>query len=371
LKTKNAALLAVLVASLVFPTTGRAETNAVANGVGFTCPAAQITTAPAAGTTLSVISYVVPPSGFDPLTASSAELNCYNIPQQPSDPNGAAGWRTAMQHLRYWITPDPVDAGFFSETPNTQADSPTFSIHPDATLGGITAQGSTQWAGYIAYANQTIQGTYVGQNPSVTWHSAWATWTVTPNTNHSGAALLDWVGYGGGPVVGGPLVQAGSIACGVGYQCVSGNNPNQYTLWYENYPRESALLPSGDFALNVNDTIYAEVDNNSSTSSFFFLEDETSGQYLSFIESNEQTQTNTTVEWAFESTQAGLPFTVNPFFYAGAEGITGSEQWISQGVHSWNNLAIYIPGYAGTTGINTSNDGFHICPGGTGYKMQC
>jgi hypothetical protein len=45
---------------------------------------------------------VVPPSNFDPATASEADLERYGLPARPTDPDALAEWSKAWNGKRHW-----------------------------------------------------------------------------------------------------------------------------------------------------------------------------------------------------------------------------------------------------------------------------
>lgn len=48
---------------------------------------------------------VEPPSSFDPMRASDAELACYGFPARPAEGPALAKWQVAMQYAQHYITP--------------------------------------------------------------------------------------------------------------------------------------------------------------------------------------------------------------------------------------------------------------------------
>lgn len=42
--------------------------------------------------------------GFNPLTATDAQLTAHQLPERPTDPVALASWTRAMKHIRYLVT---------------------------------------------------------------------------------------------------------------------------------------------------------------------------------------------------------------------------------------------------------------------------
>ena len=149
----------------------------------------------------SVLTVPTPPAGFDPLTASDAELALYDFPARPTDATDLADWTRAM-------------AAYTSDLP--PANSMTF----DGVASNFHDQSSYNWSGFDQ-GTQGLQNTnYIGVKGEITVPSFSGTSCQDsyPGQNGLGA----WVGLGGTPSngVGSPLVQEG-IECG---------SPLQYSL---------------------------------------------------------------------------------------------------------------------------------------------
>lgn len=114
----------------------------------------------------AVAVYTPAPAGFDPLTASPAQLARYNIPAAPRSGPGLAQWRSAMAELHFVAAPRTL-----SVLPAHAASSvPDYSDH---------------WAGYVDYG-----GPY--QRVSTTWSEP----SFARDRCRAGALTL-WAGIGG------------------------------------------------------------------------------------------------------------------------------------------------------------------------------
>lgn len=145
----------------------------------------------------------VPPRGWDPLTATPDELNAYNIPPRPTDPDGLISWTELVTQSR-WERPK-FQPGRASASPNA---TPT----GDAT--GPSALATLNWGGIVS------RGTYT--NVSGRWRQPYA---YAPQTNRP-ALATQWVGLGGF-AAGIPLIQMGTEAR------VYPDGSGSYDAWYE------------------------------------------------------------------------------------------------------------------------------------------
>ena len=98
----------------------------------------------AAGATLQ---YVVPPTDFNPLTASVATLSAYGFPSPPANANGRADWTNAMSGYRSVPLPH-LCQGVATD------DGPPMMMTPIATAD-IPPPVGGQWGGRLAQAGGT------------------------------------------------------------------------------------------------------------------------------------------------------------------------------------------------------------------------
>ena len=91
-----------------------------------------------------------PPQGFDPVTASAAELNRYGIPPRPDpkkDPTGFAIWQQVLANVHERVTPEVVETNRVHGP--IQLAGPLVAKTAGVTKGvDIT---STNWSGPVIY----------------------------------------------------------------------------------------------------------------------------------------------------------------------------------------------------------------------------
>lgn len=107
-----------------------------------------------------VAHYTVPPAGFDPLTATPAQLQEYDLPAKPTDLDQLATWEQTMSKLR--VAPAP---GFMAELPDVHADvdSPNWSGHViTGSAGSFTSTGVDYW-------EPIYMGSACSTNSAVIW----------------------------------------------------------------------------------------------------------------------------------------------------------------------------------------------------------
>jgi hypothetical protein len=189
-----------------------------------------------------------PTPGFDPLTATNAELVANGFPQRPNslDPAVLAAWRNTVSHATHYVDPHPiVGSTYHNET-------------------------STNWAGHVVstavhsvsrYAY--VQGAWI--QPSVPGNSNYS------NSNYASApAASFWAGLGAQY-----LIQTGADS-------ISTSTP-QYKFWTEDYPAatvwEGPVIRPGDLA-------HVEATYNGNNTTTYWLSDQTTGAYSSFTNSS-------------------------------------------------------------------------------------
>ena len=189
-----------------------------------------------------------PPATFDPTTADNAELQAAGFPPRPSgDSNSPAVqmWLKAVKSANTYSAPNPA-------------------------IGTVThgTQYSTNWAGYCAPSSD------FSGSPNFTF--AMASWTqpaVTGDSNYSNYNTAPdssfWVGTGVTQ-----LIQAGvdSIATGT----------PQYRFWTEDYPAPTVWEGP---VIHPGDGIFVDVIYEGNNEAYYFLENTTTGNYQSFINS--------------------------------------------------------------------------------------
>jgi len=89
----------------------------------------------------SQASVLVPPAGFNPLTATSAQLNEYGFPPRPTDPSALQQWQAEFRNYSGAANPPPFLAG----SNITTQTGPVLGSDP-ITAGTTT---SSNWSGYV------------------------------------------------------------------------------------------------------------------------------------------------------------------------------------------------------------------------------
>lgn len=139
--------------------------------------------------------YTPAPAGFNPLSASPAQLARYNIPAEPAGGRARAVWRADMSKLHFVAAPLSLRA----VRPNAASSVPDYSDHwagyvdyggPYQTVSATWSQPSfsvsrcrrgalTLWAGIGGYGSEYLaqDGTSVG-TPGLGRDQAW--WEITP-----------------------------------------------------------------------------------------------------------------------------------------------------------------------------------------------
>jgi Peptidase A4 family len=183
------------------------------------------------------------PTGFDPRTATAAELAAVDFPQRPTDPELLPTWQAYAAKFA---------AGKVDRTPTCDVvDHPEASAGP-AVTPDATGSTSLNWAGNVDNANS--------------YTDAEATWVVPPASGGSGAYSVHWVGVGLGNSSQFPLAQAGSWSRGDG----------STFAWYEVFPQRN-IIQATAFGSVTGHILFAHVTFNNSGGSSFHLVDQTSG----------------------------------------------------------------------------------------------
>lgn len=188
--------------------------------------------------------YSQPPAGFNPLTASSAQLATYGFPPPPPGDNAGAtsDWEAMVQGAKYYSDPQPI------------CGSTTHAVYTGF------------WAGHVA-PNSDYSGDHFTWSeatwiqPGVPGDASYpdADWQSSPD-----ASFWDGIGVSS-------LVQAGADSFAT-------TDPS-YRFWTEDYPNntiwEGPVISPGDAA-------FAYVSYISSSDCYYFLENNTSGSYQTF-----------------------------------------------------------------------------------------
>lgn len=196
-----------------------------------------------------------PPAGFNPLTATAAQLAAYGFPPRPSNAAALALWDNAMVHATTW-------------EPGPAATSTPTTVTPDGAIG----QERTNWAGYEANSDN---------NGGAQFTDALVQFTVprvpanSHYTSYSPSDPMDayWVGQGGVSEDGGALWQAALLA-------VSEQTP-YYVFAYEYAPVDVKAIRITSVSITAGQTAYLEVwyTQNQGDYGHFWVENITTGHY--------------------------------------------------------------------------------------------
>lgn len=200
----------------------------------------------------STVSQRVAPQGWSPLHASAATLRAYGFPPRPSGGVALANWTQAAAALR-------------SAAPVGMCETDRYNT--------VTHTASSQnWAG-----GMTINGT---TSTNTFWDATmrWTEPTFSSGCGTSGYSV--WSGMGGWNEHSGQwrLIQAGTDV---------GSSLNSVHAWWEMITQDTGN-PEVAFtgsSINHGDTVYADSYYISGTA-YFFVEDETTGNYWSTSESS-------------------------------------------------------------------------------------
>ena len=184
---------------------------------------------PAVGCTTSLLGFPPVPIGFDPLTASNAQLTRYGFPSRPTGGAALQSWETAMQDAHVEVC--------------TQGATTTAAL-PSGTQVTTTR---SAWAGYEADSQS---------NSHIGFTQVQATWAASPingNSNYSTYKTNDpmvgfWVGLGGSTTT--SLVQAGILE-------VATATP-QYRFFTQAAPGQTTPDLRGP-VVNAGDEVYVSV----------------------------------------------------------------------------------------------------------------
>jgi hypothetical protein len=240
------------------------------------------------------------PTNFDPLTATAAQLAHYGFPPRPSGPGALAAWTTAMKDARHELP------GYIS--------APSASVVSPAGQVGATP---SSWAGFSAESSDNsgtpftfVQGTLVV--PSVQSDSSYGSYSVNDPMD------AFWFGLGGDTTAPSAIAQAGVLT-------VAQSTPSYY-MFTETTAYQSTPNPRGP-VVRPGNTIYVSVQylSGSGGNVEYYLENESTGTYQDFIDTNSGTDTasvDCVAEWPSSSKypEPFLPVFSSPMHYTSCAG---------------------------------------------------
>lgn len=162
----------------------------------------------------SITTFRVPPANFDAATATSEELELYDIPARPltTSPDYAR-WVNMAEHMQ--VEPPPAE---IISMPDRAANCPS---------GSVSNYSCSNWSGYVNTASSQIYTTA----------ESWFTEPETKTTVCGHPAVYTWVGLGGFNSK--QLAQAGTS---VGVEGVAENE-----FWWEILPEYMHAIPMPKF----------------------------------------------------------------------------------------------------------------------------
>jgi len=264
-----------------------------------------------------VRAFAQPPAGFNPLTASAAELESWGYPPRPGPqegPNALARWSEAVSPSLTRVIPQ------LAKTPGVY-HRPAAGLKIGATNGKSTAATSENWSGYALTPGN-------GAQPFSYVEGRWTVPTVkqAPGTCSGGWDYSSqWVGIGG--FADGYLLQAGSAA---NVFCDIGNNVPEYFPWLEWLPQSELVIyenasksitypfAPGDYLIVI---VWAtNFSSGASTTGNLLFEDKTQGWGVSLSFSAASVGgsqvTGQSAEWIVERTDVGGQFATLPDYTA-------------------------------------------------------
>jgi hypothetical protein len=207
-----------------------------------------------------------PPAGFDPLTASDAELAYHGFPPKPNqnaEPKAYATWAKAMEHSKTRIIPTLQETSIFhgpSKQAKAGALNPT-ALEKNPALASNS--NSYNWSGYVDFSGATSYG-------AKSFYYLVNHFTVPVAEQAFGACTGGWDwgsawngidGWGSSDV----------LQAGIEFDayCSGSTRSSYYSAWYEWYPYSEVRI-SG-FPIAPGDDLFVEVWHTSSTQGYAYL----------------------------------------------------------------------------------------------------
>jgi len=236
-----------------------------------------------------------PPQGFDPVTASDADLNCFGFPSRPAaGSQGLATWTWFMQHAKVRaqnIDGPPLQYNFAASNSVPRARS---------AMNNIGNLSPAVWAGYVATPNTAVAASppYPAFPAFPAFGAASLAWKVQPGQTGDNHQLGVWAGTGG-VNAGEPLLQAG-------VETLDGPRPSYYFFYEILDPATGCCkpVPKFDIPIGAGDKAFVQVEFQPQyQNAKFFVENGTTGKYLPYNVPAKNSGTGT-AEWVFEDADA-------------------------------------------------------------------
>jgi hypothetical protein len=204
-------------------------------------------------------SIAAPPSDFNPLAASDADLEYHGFPPRPSEslnPKGYATWKSAMLASKTRIVPQLQMTNVVHGPAKAKAGA-------GAPKAGSNSLSFYNWSGYLNYNG-------VGSYGTSSYYFVYSDFIVPPAAQAFGACTggwdweSSWVGIDG---YGSPdVLQAGIEADAY---CSGTTKSTYYSPWYEWYPNYETRITN--LAIAPGDDYFVEVWSTSSTAGHAYL----------------------------------------------------------------------------------------------------
>ena len=262
------------------------------------------------------MTYVEPPAGFSPLTASAADLAKYAFPPRPTGGPALSSWIQAMSNYSGGTTPKL--SLYFQGQPTAQ----TSLAAPASSTGsaGKLAQSSSNWAGWVNTP---------GSNGGYIAVEAEAEVPVLDNTCPSPVVSDAWVGLGG-TSASHPLIQDG----------IAYNDPTSgsWEAIFELMEANGAgnvgpAILDGGIPLSSGNTVFMYSDYiQSEEQADFYIENTTTGKVAQGYKNSSDSSIplsnywdGSSAEWIMEETASSYlqQFANEPWSYAYAETTNG------------------------------------------------
>lgn len=195
-----------------------------------------------------------PMAGFNPITASAAELAQNHFPPRPTSGPALTAWDATYGRATHYAPPDPVQGTNPVAPPLATSSSPS-------SAGAYNSLNSLNWSGYFITASSASAQAIWEQKPVA----------VGDDTNFETAPQVAfWTGLGG--INTENLIQAGASS-------ISTYPSAQYRFWTEDYPQDPVFEGP---VIRPDDYAFVSVSYDGADSTTYFLEDQTTGNYSYF-----------------------------------------------------------------------------------------
>lgn len=209
-----------------------------------------------------------PPEGFDPVSASDAELAYHGFPPRPDqydNPKAYESWARAMKASKTRLAPTLEQTNIF----HGPAKLNQKVSEPGTLSNGLS---SNSWSGYLASGGTTYGSSaafyYVYSEFVVPY--AQQAFGVCNGGWDTGTSWVGIDGYGSGDV----------LQAGVEFDayCNGATRSTYYSPWYEWYPFSAVRITS--LTVAPRDEIWIEVWSTTATQGYAYIVDETTGHVV-------------------------------------------------------------------------------------------